>query len=351
VDHPSTSSEETTAAVRRLAERALARYDMPPSVDLSLINVSENTTFRVDAAAGGKRWALRVHREGYHPRRAIASELCWLKELDAGRTVCVPRPVTGKDGELIQTLAVEGLAAPRNVVLFEWEAGTEPSADDVAGYERLGEAAARMHAHVRRWRRPRWFERLTWDFETTIGDTPHWGGWRDGPGMTPEIESAVAETVAVIGHRLERIGKGPEVFNLVHGDMRLANLLVDDGVVKVIDFDDSGFSWFLYDCATTVSFFEERPEVADLVDAWVRGYRRIGRLSVEEHEEIATFVMLRRILLVAWIGSHSETELARTMGEAYTAATLPLCERYLSKFGETRFSRCAASANRAPSPT
>jgi hypothetical protein len=43
--------------------------------------------------------------------------------------------------------------------------------------------------------------------------------------------------------------------------------------------------------------------------------------------------MLRRLLLVAWIGSHSETELAQSMGVSYTEGTVGLCETYLSKFG------------------
>ena len=42
--------------------------------------------------------------------------------------------------------------------------------------------------------------------------------------------------------------------------------------------------------------------------------------------------MLRRLLLVAWIGSHSETDLAQSMGVSYTATTVPLCEDYLKKF-------------------
>jgi Ser/Thr protein kinase RdoA (MazF antagonist) len=111
---------------------------------------------------------------------------------------------------------------------------------------------------------------------------------------------------------------------------------MDGGTIKVIDFDDCGFSWFLYDCATTLSFFEDSPEVPALIDAWVRGYRRVGALSKEDEAEIGTFVMLRRLLLVAWIGSHSETELAQSMGVPYTQGTLPLCERYLSRFGEAR---------------
>ncbi|HEX5932329.1 MAG TPA: phosphotransferase, partial [Methyloceanibacter sp.] len=207
---------------------------------------------------------------------------------------------------------------------------------DAAGFETLGEITARMHAHVRNWQRPPWFERHTWDFETSLGSRPHWGRWQDGMGVSAEALETMGETVRLIDRRLDRFGKRPDRFNLIHGDMRLANLLMDTGTIKVIDFDDCGFSWFLYDCATTVSFFEDSPEVPSLIDAWVRGYRRAGTLSAEDEAEIDTFVMLRRLLLVAWIGSHSETELAQSMGVAYTQATLPLCERYLSRFGEAR---------------
>jgi Ser/Thr protein kinase RdoA (MazF antagonist) len=55
-------------------------------------------------------------------------------------------------------------------------------------------------------------------------------------------------------------------------------------------------------------------------------------LSAEDEAEIPTFVMLRRLLLVAWIGSHSETELAQSMGVQYTRETVPLCEAYIRRF-------------------
>ena len=317
--------------IDRLAIRALSRYGLPPTCAITLINISENVTYRIEEPATGRKWALRVHREGYHSRRAITSELAWVRALRGCAAAATPIPVPGLDGDPIQTLALPG-HAPRNVVLFNWETGSEPAANDVAGFEKLGETAARMHAHAKSWTRPPTFERHTWDFDTSVGDNPHWGRWRDGIGMTPEIETVLAETVAVIERRLKMIGKGDAVFGLVHGDMRLANLLIDGNTVKVIDFDDCGFSWYLYDCATTVSFFEHEPDAPELIKAWVRGYRRVGALSAEEENEIATFVMLRRILLVAWIGSHAETELARSMGIEYTQGTVPLCETYLSRF-------------------
>jgi Ser/Thr protein kinase RdoA (MazF antagonist) len=327
-------AEAATDTLDALAERAIRRFDLPDRVKPTLINISENATYRLDDPDTGNRWALRIHRDGYHSRTAVASELAWLAALQSSGAANVPAALRGRDGEAIQCLTVDGLAGPRNVVLFAWESGAEPVANDAAGFELLGETAAKMHAHVRSWTRPSWFERFTWNFDTSLGATPHWGSWRDGMGLTPEIETKLAETVALIERRLARFGTSPNVFNLVHGDMRLANLLMDGKTVKVIDFDDCGFSWFLYDCATTVSFFEDAPEVPDLIQAWVRGYRRFGTLSPEEEAEIATFVMLRRILLVAWIGSHSETDLARSMGVSYTLGTVPLCERYLSRFGE-----------------
>ena len=55
-----------------------------------------------------------------------------------------------------------------------------------------------------------------------------------------------------IERRLRAYCQSGDHFGLVHADIRLANLLVDDGNVWVIDFDDSGFAWFMYDFATTV---------------------------------------------------------------------------------------------------
>ena len=65
----------------------------------------------------------------------------------------------------------------------------------------------------------------------------------------------------------------------------------------------------------------------------MEGYRTVLPLSAEEERELWTFVMLRRMLLVAWIGSHAETDLAQSMGVTYTEQAAPMCEDYLSRFG------------------
>lgn len=334
------SHGDMLACVGQIAERALERFGLDRgSCVLRLINVSENATFEVRDCIQGRHFALRVHRDGYHSLDGIRSELSWLMALRRDAGIVTPVPIAGLDGEFVQTLSHERLPRPRNVVLFHWEAGSEPAANDVICFGKLGAVAARMHAHVRRWERPTWFQRHTWTFDTSLGRTPHWGRWRDGLGMTPVLAQHFSGAVDVIERRLAAFGMGDDRFGLVHGDMRLANLLVEAGEVKVIDFDDCGQSWFLYDCATAVSFFEDAPEVPDLIAAWVRGYRKVGQLSAEEEAEIPTFVMLRRLLLIAWIGSHAETDLAQSMGVAFTQGTVRLVERYLTAFAPRTSSR------------
>jgi Ser/Thr protein kinase RdoA (MazF antagonist) len=327
--------EQKLECLRQLATDALARYDLPAVLPLDLINLSENATYRIEDPDTGRRWALRVHRDGYHSTNAIRSELAWLQALRSDGVVVTPHPVAGRDGAQIQHVPHSTMRRARHVVLFDWESGVEPSEKDrlTEKFNILGEVTAKMHRHSAQWTRPPGFERHTWVFDTSLGATPQWGSWRDGMGLDPAKEKLFAETVALIGRRLHRFGKAPGRFGLIHSDMRLANLLVDGDQVKVLDFDDSGFSWRLYDAATAVSFFEHEPHVPELMAAWVDGYRRVLDLAAEDEAEIPTFVMLRRMILVAWIGSHSETDLARSMGIAYTETTCPLCEDYLSRFG------------------
>ena len=318
-----------------VAKLAIRNYELPDGLSVKMINLSENATYGVEAP-NGERWALRIHRDGYHSRAAIASELAWLMNLRERGVVTTPLPVKGTNGEIIQEVTHPALSKPRYIVLSAWEDGIEPGIgqDLVKPFEILGEVTARMHEHSRTWKRPSFFERFTWDFETSLGEVkPHWGHWRDGMGVDGAKAKLFGRTVDLIARRLSAYGKSTERFGLIHCDLRLANLLIDGNSVKVIDFDDCGFGWYMYDAATPVSFYEHEPQVPDLIEAWKAGYRKAGTLSKADEAEIPTFVMLRRLLLVAWIGSHAETNLAKSMGIAYSEGTGPLCENYLAKFG------------------
>ena len=325
--------QELLKHLERLANASLPLWPVPKGARARLINVSENATYLVEA--DGFRSVLRVPRPAYHSRRGIEQELAWSQALAADGMVSTPPPIPGTNGELVQEGRVEGLPETRYMVMFAFAPGRQPDENEdlAAPFERLGAIAARTHLHSQAWTKPEPLERLVWDADAVFGPTPNWGNWRDAPNVTPEIRAVLEKAEALVCRRLAAFGKGKARYGLVHADMRLANLLIDGEATTLIDFDDCGLGWFLYDFATGVSFMEDHPQVPALRRAWVKGYRTVRALSDEEEAEIDTFVMLRRMALLAWIGSHIEAPEPQALAPDFAANTTLLAQAYLARFG------------------
>lgn len=309
---------------------ALAKWPALSGGTATLINLSENHTFRIDTPEGEK-FILRVHRRDYHSRRAIESELAWMRALSADTGLFTPRPIAGADSQLVQEAPFAHPGDIRHMVVFAFEAGVEPEVgDDLAPlFAQLGALAAQCHAHAERWTPPAMFTRQVWTAEAILDPDAIWGDWRAGPGVSGPVRTRLDALDARLRERLNAYGKPSDRFGLIHADMRLANLLVTQGTTRIIDFDDCGFCWFGYDFAAAVSFFEDDPSVPALKGAWLSGYRRHRAFSETDADMLDTMVMLRRMALLAWIGSHAETELARSLAPTFAKTSADLAARYL----------------------
>src|SRR5690606_27414476 len=133
----------------------------------------------------------------------------------------------------------------------------------------------------------------------------------------------------VLRQRLAAYGRTTANFGLIHADMRLANLLVDGTEVTLIDFDDCGSCWLLYDLAASLSFIETRSDLDELIAAWRAGYEAERMLGPDDVAMIGPMIMLRRMALTAWIGSHGDTDLARRHAPRFAADTAALADRLL----------------------
>ena len=321
---------EVVADLHRMVAGSLKAWGLSSQTVISLLNLSENATFALSDPTVSQELVLRVHRVGYSSAEEIRSELAWMQALRRDGVIDTASPLPGSNGELLQTLTSPSGQPSRHAVAFERLPGKEPEAgaDAPRWFERLGELTAKLHLHTKSWVLPAGFRRKWWDLDAMVGDKGYWGSWRDAVGLDGPGETAVEQTLSLIRQRIDRFGMNPERFGLVHADLRLANLLVHDTHLRIIDFDDCGFSWFMYDFAAAVSFIEHEAMVSDLLRAWVAGYRKAAPLSAEERAEIPTFVVLRRILLTAWLASHSEVPFARQMGAAYTEGTVRLAREF-----------------------
>jgi Ser/Thr protein kinase RdoA (MazF antagonist) len=322
-------SSEVMAELEARVRRDLSCWSLGPDASIRLLNVSENATFGL-TDQNGRDLVLRVYRLGYSSAAAIRSELDWIDALRAAQVVETAAPIAGEDGERVQVLAPVDSGAPRFAVAFERLPGCEPDETNaLRWFERLGELTARMHRHARAWVRPAGFTRKRWDFAAMVGPEGLWGQWQAAQGLDASGRAVLERVLELIARRLRRYGMGIEVFGLIHADLRLANLLVSGERLAIIDFDDCGFGWFVYDFAAAVSFMEHRPVVPELKEAWCSGYTRAAPLSVATRAEMGTFVVLRRILLTAWLASHAEVPLARELGAGYTQGTVALAEELL----------------------
>jgi len=317
-----------------LANNSLSLWFVPEDARARLINVSENATYLVE----GRDWksVLRVHRENYHSERAIQCELEWSRALKESGEIITPDYYLGVDGNPIQSGIVEGLPAPRFMVMFHFVEGSEPDEqqDLVKPFEELGRIAAKTHLHSIQWQRPQPFERLTWNLDAVFGSNPTWGNWRDGPNVNPEIREILERVETTVKDRLTEFGTGTDRYGLIHADMRLANLLIDENGTCLIDFDDCGFGWFLYDFATGISFMEDHVQVPALKESWLKGYRQIRDLSEAEADQLDTFIMLRRMALLAWIGSHIEAPEPQQLAPDFARVSAELGSTYLENYSK-----------------
>lgn len=320
-------------ALDRIAQRALASYDVPDGSTVTLVNQSENATYVVRTPSGEAIAALRVHRLDYHPDGAIASELHWVEALREAGVVTTPEVLVPREGGPVLTVAdPEGETEARSVVMFEWLPGVPPHEDSlVDNFADLGELTARLHEHVRRWEQPAGFRRFSWGYDEAFGSVARWGRWQDAPGIDAATLPVLTRLDQTLRDRLAAYGQGADRWGLIHADLRLANLLVTPhGSTAVIDFDDCGFGWFLYDFGAAVSFIEDHPDVPAATELWVEGYRRVAPLSREDAAELRTFVLFRRLLLLAWIGSHGDVLEAQALAPTFALGTCALAEEYLS---------------------
>ncbi|MFD1704917.1 phosphotransferase enzyme family protein [Methylopila henanensis] len=309
---------------------ALPLWGLAADAPLRLLTISENATFLAEAPSGDAV-VLRVHRPDYHTSDEIRSELAWVDALRADGVAPTPEPIRTVDGGLLGGFEDDG--AVRHVAAFAFMSGREPEpGDDLASwYATLGRITARLHGHARGWGRPEGFRRKTWDFDAMLGSRPLWGDWRAGLGLDGPGRALLERTAEALKRRVAAYGAAPERFGLIHADLRPANLLVDGERLGLIDFDDCGFSWFMYDFAASVSFMEHEPFIPELQEAWLSAYARVTPVGAEDVAMMPTFLMLRRMLLTAWIASHAETPTAQSMGVPYTHGTLALAERYLTR--------------------
>jgi Ser/Thr protein kinase RdoA (MazF antagonist) len=307
------------------ADAALARFGLE-GASTTFVREGENVTYRVDA--GGRAYALRIHRPGYQTAASVRSELARMESLQRAG-VATPDVVRGVSGDVVEHADTPD--GPRLVALFGWVEGESfARLHDPSLWEQLGGLMARLHLHGQRFERPPGFERQAWDDEGMVGERPLWGDALELGDWDEAQARAIRAARATVRERLRALPRTPDRYGLVHGDLAFDNVLVrPDGTPVVIDFDDCGWSWYPWELAVALFPFDGEPGFDERRDALVRGYRAAAPLPDDVLAELPTFVMARRLVTLGWLFLHAHTAHAAAQREWRLRTLRPAIERYL----------------------
>ncbi|OWV98045.1 phosphotransferase [Rhizobium sp. R693] len=313
------------------AKEALHHWDLADQTP-ELLKFRENAVFRI-RLADGEPAALRLHRPGYHDDRTLVSELQWMAALKAGG-LRVPAPIPTLDGHNLVTLPATPAFASQHADIVSWMSGEELGRSGVplrhspdrieAIFGQLGEAMAELHNISDRWTPAASFTRPAWDFDGLLGENPFWGRFWDCPGLAPEAARQLADLRLVLGKKLKAVERSGLDYGLIHADLVRENVLVGPDHVELIDFDDAGHGWRMFDIATTLLRSRHEPCYALIRDVLIAGYRKRRPLPDAALETLPLFLLLRSLTYIGWVGDRPTTPDAEQRMARYVTEALEL---------------------------
>jgi Ser/Thr protein kinase RdoA (MazF antagonist) len=131
------------------------------------------------------------------------------------------------------------------------------------------------------------------------------------------------------GDATSHLGAGGAVFGVIHGDFTFNNILTHRDGVRVIDFDDCGLGYFLYDIATLLDRLEWRDDYRVLRAALIEGYRTQRELRAEHEAMLDLFLLTRWAFLGLAFLSAPERSLGRMYAARFMKIVIPKMQKYL----------------------
>ena len=327
---------ERAERLRGLAAEALVRWGVR-DCEPEIVKYRENAVFRV-RAPDGRDAAFRVHRHGYHSDAALRSELAWMAALE-GVGIDVPAVIPSAAGAPFERVEAAGVPEPRQVDMFTWmpgtplgtiEEGLDPAIADVHGvFERVGRLAARLHNQTEAWPLPAGLVRHAWDREGLVGPDPLWGRFWEAAALGAGERRLIERARAQACDALTAYGRSPARYGLIHADFNLDNMLLDGDRVILLDFDDCGFGWHLFDLATVWTMFLGSDQAEAMRAGVVAGYRRERALPDDALAHMPLFELARAFSYLGWVHTRADTASAQMIGREVAVLACRLAEDYL----------------------
>jgi Ser/Thr protein kinase RdoA (MazF antagonist) len=329
--------DEQQARLFGVAEAALSNWNL--AGELSLIKQRENTVYRL-VTNEGAQYALRVHRANYHSDVSLKSELAWMQALES-YGIGVPQVIPTTTGEYFTRVKIVGVSESRQVDLLDWiegeqigsiERGLGDDPDTIRHiYANIGRVAAQVHNQSSHWTLPEGFERHAWNVEGLVGDNALWGKFWELEALTPEQRTKLLAAREQVRRELIEFGQASSDYSLIHADFVPENFLVDGDQVNIIDFDDAGFGWHLFELATALYSVQGDKHYSIARGALIEGYREHRPLPSIQLARLPLFLVVRGFTYLGWMHTRKGTETALELTPLMIEMCFNTLEHYLDQ--------------------
>lgn len=257
------------------------------AAELSSLGAFESDVYGFDGPGGPA--ILKVMAPGHRTADQVQAEVDWLLAL-VEEGVPVAEPLRSRAGNWVETLPETGHV----VVAYARAPGANPRPADWTPpmIEQWGGLLGRLQAHARSWTPPgprryslvdqTYLRRL----DTLAAEFPafHAAAGRLLAEAEPLLTGAVGTNAdPITDPTTDPVAEAGRDSGLIHADLHHGNLLLHDGLLVAIDFDDCAYGSYAFDLAMPIYYAvrSQRDTSAEkameaFVPSFIRGFRRFA---------------------------------------------------------------------------
>jgi Ser/Thr protein kinase RdoA (MazF antagonist) len=268
------------------AKELLSLYSISEP-EIQFIRHNENITFKIIDHVYNKQYLLRIHKpatEGLfglqHTLEGIKSEIKILQELKRKNLLHSQAPIANNLGEYITEYKLDNVNHPCYATVLEWIEGStltlkEDNIKEIAFA--LGENLALFHECLKEFKPSKDFIRPIYDIDRIDFAIEELKYCVEVNLFSIEHYDIIKKVLILVKNQINELNSRENTFGIIHADMQLGNIVVNNDNPCIIDLGFCGFGYYVFDLGSAATIFP-----SNLRQTFLRGYSSKYSFSLDD---------------------------------------------------------------------
>lgn len=280
----------------------------------SLERVSSGENFIYSYQKNQQKYILRITSDARRNQQQIAAEIEWILFINRHNGPAI-NLVAAADEQYLQIYPEA--QAEWYAYSYEMVAGDFPGEKswDRKLFYQYGKVAGILHKLAKKYK-PRQKARHSWEEDDNLSACLSLSG----------EDQIISELCQKLVERLAKVEKNDSNFGLIHADLHCGNMGFEKDEIKVYDFDDCQYDFYVRELAVAIFYAYWHPNYLDSIlaqdpadskfaldftEAFLQGYISETEFEAEMLDYIEDYLKLQRIILYQILSEESYANLGR----------------------------------------